>query len=63
MAKAPTKPELYDEDAEYTLRVAWPVRVGPFKYLPRDEITAKGRVINRIVEQEGADAIRNADKR
>ena len=63
MAKAPTKPELYDEDAEYDLRVSRPVKVGPFKYLPREAIIAKGRVINRIIEQEGADAIRNADKR
>ncbi|MCC0033754.1 MAG: hypothetical protein H6887_00650 [Hoeflea sp.] len=63
MAKAQTTPDLYDEDAEYYLRVSRPVKLGPFRYLPRDEITAKGRVINRIVEQEGADAIRNADKR
>lgn len=63
MAKAPTTPALYEADADYDLQVSRPVKLGPFKYLPRDAIVAKGRVINRIIEQEGADAIRNADKR
>ena len=63
MATAPTNPDTYEPDADYDLRVARPVKLGPFKYLPRDEIIAKGRVLNRIVEQEGANAIRSAISR
>lgn len=63
MAKASTTPALYEADADYDLQVSRPVKLGPFKYLPRDAIIAKGRVLNRIVDQEGADAIRSAVQR
>jgi hypothetical protein len=51
----------YEAEATYTLAVARPVTVGPFKYLPRHAIEAKGELINRIIEEHGADAIRSAD--
>lgn len=63
MAKAPVSQTEYDPETLYILGVSKPVQLGPFKYLPRDAITAKGSVINRIVEQEGADAIRTAVKK
>ena len=59
MADTPT----YDVDARYDLRVAVPLKVGPFKYLPRDTIDATGKTLNRIVEEHGADAIRSAERR
>lgn len=57
----PTTP--YDPEAQYDLKVAVPIKVGPFKYLPRQDIVAAGRLLNRIVEEHGADVIRSADPR
>lgn len=50
----------YDPEKQYDAQVSRPVKVGSFKYLPRDQITASGELLNRIVEEEGADAIRSA---
>jgi hypothetical protein len=66
MAKSPkpaATPPAYDPDAEYQVRIAFPVRVGPFEYLPRDDLKAKGSLLNQIVEEHGADAIATADLR
>jgi len=62
MAKAPETAPAYDPDLEYELQVSRPLQLGFFRYLPRDKIKARGAVLNRIVEQEGADAIRTATK-
>lgn len=62
MAESATTPA-YDPDATYDLYVSRPVPVGPFKYLPRHKIEAKGTLINQIIEEHGADAIRSADRR
>lgn len=62
MAKQTDQP-LYDPEATYDLTVAKPVSVGPFKYLPRHSIEAKGSLINKIIEEHGEDAIRSADRR
>lgn len=62
MAKTSTSPT-YEPEALYDLVVRRPVSVGSFKYLPRHAIEAKGALINRIIEEHGADAIRSADLR
>ena len=56
MSEQPT----YQPDAEYDLQVSRPVMVGPFKYLPRNQVVAKGSLLNQIVEEHGPDAIRTA---
>ncbi|WP_242221710.1 hypothetical protein [Shinella zoogloeoides] len=53
----------FDADREYDLVVSRVVPLGPFKYRPRDKIIAKGSLLNRIVEEHGADAIRTAEPR
>ncbi len=60
--KTDEKP-VYDPEAEYAARVAWPVRIGPFEYLPRDDLIAKGSLLNQIVEKEGPDAVASAELR
>lgn len=62
MAKQTDQPP-YDPEAAFDLTVARPVSVGPFKYLPRHSIEAKGSLINQIIEEHGEDAIRSADPR
>lgn len=61
--KAKTDKPTYDPDASYTLTVTRPVRLGPFQYLPRDEITATGALINQLIEENGPDVIRSAEPR
>lgn len=51
----------YDEAKKYRLRVAYPARVGPFKYLPRDVHVATGALLNRLVTENGNDVIATAD--
>ena len=58
MTKAKIK---YDPDSLYQASVKVPVKIGPFKYLPRDDLRIKGSMLNRIVEENG-DAIRTANK-
>ena len=53
----------YQPEAEYQLQVSRPIKVGAFKYLPRDNIVAKGSLLNAIVEEHGQDAIRTAEPR
>ena len=62
MANQTDKPP-YDAEATYDLTVAKPVSVGPFKYLPRHSIEAKGSLIIAIIEEYGPDAIRSAEPR
>jgi hypothetical protein len=50
----------YDPDAEYDLQVSRPVTVDSFKYLPRDQIIATGKLINQLIEEHGEDVIRSA---
>ena len=52
--------QTYDPNKKYDLQVKRPLKVGSFKYLPRDKIEASGALINRIIEEHGADAIRSA---
>lgn len=56
MSEKPT----YQADADYDLQVSRKVTVGAFTYLPRHQVVAKGSLVNRIIEQEGEDAIRSA---
>lgn len=64
MPKAePAPATLYDPDRYYDLQVVKPVYDGPFKYLPRDHIQARGDLINRLIEEYGADVIRSAVER
>lgn len=60
MAKAKTA---YEPEAQYDLRVTRAVVLGRFRHLPRDAIVATGAVLNTLIEQEGADAIRTAVKK
>lgn len=55
------KPKAFDDSKTYRMRVAYPVRVGPFKYLPRDEHEAAGSLLNRLVTENGPDVIATAE--
>lgn len=62
MAKATTTTEApYDPEKSYKLVVRIPVQVKSAKYLPRHDLTALGSVLNDIVKDYGANAIRSAD--
>lgn len=50
----------YQPDDDYDLQVSRPIVVGPFKYLPRQQLVAKGELLNLIVQEHGQDAIRTA---
>ena len=53
----------YEPDREYDLKVAFVAWDGPFKYLPRHTVVAKGALLNRLIEENGPDVIRSADLR
>jgi len=55
-----TDQQSYQPDADYDLQVSRSVTVGAFKYLPRHTSQVKGSLINRIIEENGKDAIRSA---
>lgn len=57
MADQPT----YQDDQKYTVHLLRLVVLGGHKLLPRQEHSMKGKVLNRIVEQEGADVIAAAE--
>lgn len=50
----------YEPDRDYELAVAFVAWDGPFKYLPRNTVTAKGALLNRLIEENGPDVIRSA---
>lgn len=50
----------YDAAITYEVRVSRPVQLGPFKYLPRDAVRATGDLLNRLIEEHGADVIESA---
>jgi hypothetical protein len=54
------EPKTYDPEATYDLRVSRPVTVDSFKYLPRDDIVATGKLILQLIEEHGEDVIRSA---
>lgn len=59
---AAKKPTAYEPETTYSVQVSRPVKAGPFKYLPRDNPKMTGAQLNRIVEENGADAIRTAER-
>lgn len=50
----------YVADQIYLVRVSRPLTVGPFKYLPRDEIRCTGAHLNQIIAEHGSDVIASA---
>lgn len=60
MTNVPTRPA-FEPEALYRARVVRPVNVGAFRYLPRDEPTFTGALLNQIVEEHGADVLDYAE--
>lgn len=61
MADEPASAAPYDPSQKYRVRVARPITIGPFEYLPRTGFDTDGAFLNRIVEERGADAIGSAE--
>lgn len=53
----------YDPKTLYAVQFSRVIQMGAFKYLPRDTTLFQGGALNRIVEENGADAIRSAEPR
>ncbi|MCW5720424.1 MAG: hypothetical protein KIS86_04705 [Devosia sp.] len=51
------EPIEYEADASFIARVKQIVEIGPIKYLPRDEMKVKGRLLNKIVGKYGESVI------
>ncbi|MEW6257428.1 MAG: hypothetical protein AB1592_15850 [Pseudomonadota bacterium] len=51
----------YDPSATYTVVLSRPVVIGGLKLLPRNTNTMTGAALNRLIENEGDDAIISAD--
>lgn len=51
----------YQADTLYDARVTKPCKVGPFEYLPRHKMEARGSLLNQIVELYGEDALEYAN--
>lgn len=60
MTDVPTKPA-FEPEASYRARVVRPIWMGAFRYLPRDEPTFTGSMLNQIVEEHGADVLDYAE--
>ena len=64
MARKPavkTRPATIDPDAFYMVRLTRLVQVGPFKHSPVAPIRMKGKLLQRIIDQEGDDVLASAD--
>ncbi|MBP0440693.1 hypothetical protein [Tianweitania sediminis] len=57
MAKAKKTVPVFDAGTEYKVRVTRPINVGPFQYLPRDDLRMTGEMLTQIAKEHGADAI------
>lgn len=61
MAKKTTP--VYEADSEYVFSLTASIRVDGIRLSRMDQHSAKGDFLNRIVKQEGADVIANAERR
>lgn len=62
MAENETQAGPYDPDVKYRFRVKRVAWLGAIKFLPRDENNrAPGSTLNRIIEENGPDAIAFAE--
>lgn len=60
----PTNPaQAFDPAKRYTVQLKRSVKLGPITHYPREQQIMTGKLINRIIEQEGRDVIVNADLR
>jgi len=53
------KTTTYDEAADYVVKLARPVRTGAMRLLPGCEHIIRGRLLNRLVAENGEDLIDN----
>jgi hypothetical protein len=51
----------YEPETIYLVQLARPVKVGPFKYLPRERPRLTGQHLNLLIEENGADAVTSAE--
>lgn len=58
-----TEDQVIDPDLRYVVQLARSVKLGPITHYPRDQQTMSGKLLQRIIDQEGRDAIVSADPR
>jgi len=63
--KAPneTGDQVIDPASRYVVQLTRSVKLGPITHYPRDQQTMSGKLLQRIIDQEGRDAIVSADPR
>ncbi len=47
----------FDDDATYNVTLTRPITVAGIPFLPRDEHKMRGGFLNRLVEENGRDAV------
>lgn len=58
-----TEDQVIDPALRYVVQLARSVKFGPITHYPRDQQTMSGKLLQRVIDQEGRDAIVSADPR